>query len=872
MKVNPSDYKYLADFNKYAKFICDKFNVSVEFDGTSAHTDGKTITLPNVSGMSEEEIDLLYGILLHEVGHIKYSDFSTEAFKMLKTTYHAHLANAIEDARVENSLMKEYDGAKDIFTNLYNFQFKDSGLMEKVFHVNLKECSEFHALAIFVHQEIINIKKKLPLNEIVGVSRSKKIFDFNNKYKVDNLISDSPLVSWQDVVVLTNKIYDLFLREYVDKSEKNNILNQENTLEQSSNNLNDFSSKLNEKIAELAALQEEYRQNKEEIKKIKSEANQKIGNLEIEKDKLSKKMEDLKEISKLKKNQSTLDKKISKQDSLQEKNNSKINQYSQKQEKISSKNTENLDNFVSGEDVENNQHKLSPKENEKIKKIENKQNKIKEQISKIQEKNEELLKKKEQILKNKNKILESLNKFSDELKNQPLDSLNEMKNLNKGQLDNVKKEIEELSKDLELEKKNEEIQKNIDSLKKQLSKELVSQLEKIQSKVNESGINAEILPSFEELPDWDSGNEVQKQWDEKVKNQVGGIVNNGAGIRLSSPRDMILEIEKASKNLSQINLAEIFKAQNNMNKLESFNETLSAVNNTESKESLVQLVSSKRHIPLTTEFDLVKKENKSLKTQKIDGIKKQYFGVIKKLKEEFRLKMKFSKKDYFKGSQEEGDLDARNLWKLASGVDENFYEINRPKLVNKVAAAIAIDISGSMDKDFTNYGENLRAVALSLSEGLQECFIKHEISGFHAPVNTLMRDTSSVGSFNRRSNSLETIVYKDYSDSKNYGLENLDLKPTDNSDGESLKLVAERLLKQNSKEKIIFILTDGKPFLSDSNVALMDQDLMRTIDFIKSKKIKVYALGFNDRPALFYKENYTKLTKVEDLLKFAKKL
>ena len=112
--------KKVTAFNNYAKFLSNKFNVSVVFDGVNAHTDGKTITLPNINGMSGDEIDFLYCVLLHEIGHIRHSDFSNDAFKKIKTENHFLVANAIEDARVENLLIKEFDGANEIFENLYN--------------------------------------------------------------------------------------------------------------------------------------------------------------------------------------------------------------------------------------------------------------------------------------------------------------------------------------------------------------------------------------------------------------------------------------------------------------------------------------------------------------------------------------------------------------------------------------------------------------------------------------------------------------------------------------------------------------------------------------------------------------------------------
>lgn len=53
------------------------------------------------------------------------------------------------------------------------------------------------------------------------------------------------------------------------------------------------------------------------------------------------------------------------------------------------------------------------------------------------------------------------------------------------------------------------------------------------------------------------------------------------------------------------------------------------------------------------------------------------------------------------------NLDARNLWKIPTNQGNDFYEINNPKFINKVAVSILVDISGSQNKEkYSGYGEN----------------------------------------------------------------------------------------------------------------------------------------------------------------------
>ena len=91
MLVSQSTIAQLEAFNKYAKFISDQFGVTVVLDGTKACTNGKTIYLPSLSAMNQEEIEFLYCVLLHEVGHVRHTPFSPELFQGIKTQDHFHI-------------------------------------------------------------------------------------------------------------------------------------------------------------------------------------------------------------------------------------------------------------------------------------------------------------------------------------------------------------------------------------------------------------------------------------------------------------------------------------------------------------------------------------------------------------------------------------------------------------------------------------------------------------------------------------------------------------------------------------------------------------------------------------------------------------
>lgn len=131
-----------------------------------------------------------------------------------------------------------------------------------------------------------------------------------------------------------------------------------------------------------------------------------------------------------------------------------------------------------------------------------------------------------------------------------------------------------------------------------------------------------------------------------------------------------------------------------------------------------------------------------------------------------------------------------------------------------------------------------------------------------------MQEQNASSSYNRRSNLIETVVYKSFQNRKNFGIQNISIEATDNSDGEHLRIAAKNLMKYGNKNKIIFYITDGKPFLTDCNLDILDSDLIRTIKWLKDNKITLYALGFNKSAKKFYKENHCFIENTSDMLKF----
>ncbi|CAM5560477.1 VWA domain-containing protein [Eoetvoesiella caeni] len=85
----------------------ERFGVKVFIgnDASHASTDGKTVTIPNVPP-DYPFMDVVWGYLAHEGGHLRFTDFSVPLLSPL----HKYLTNVIEDCRIECAMIKEFPG------------------------------------------------------------------------------------------------------------------------------------------------------------------------------------------------------------------------------------------------------------------------------------------------------------------------------------------------------------------------------------------------------------------------------------------------------------------------------------------------------------------------------------------------------------------------------------------------------------------------------------------------------------------------------------------------------------------------------------------------------------------------------------------
>jgi hypothetical protein len=306
-----------------------------------------------------------------------------------------------------------------------------------------------------------------------------------------------------------------------------------------------------------------------------------------------------------------------------------------------------------------------------------------------------------------------------------------------------------------------------------------------------------------------------------------------------------------------------------MDELKNYNDYLSEIRNvSDLNDSPVGLV-NKQYFPATTRFDICRSELKPNNLNLLSDIKNKNASVINELASIFKIKMRNVKHIKFRGGQEDGIIDARSVYKIPNNLDDHIFEKAFVKPNDKVVVSIAIDLSGSMDKDYTKGGKRLMEMAVILSTALSKATIKHEVIGYGAPAD---KDVAALNAseslYTRTQHRLETIIYKSFEGGN--GLGNIEVKCWDNIDSESIRGVAHKLMKSRSKMKVIINISDGKPFLHGVDAGILDNDVKKTISWLNSNNIKLYPLGFNDYPKNLYGDAYLKIDEYSQLPKYFK--
>lgn len=843
------NYNHVEHFQRFAQILARDFDVQINLEGTNAFADGnKTITLPNILSidMTEDDMNFVIGVLLHEICHIKWSSFDAKLFGSIINQNQFMIVNNLEDARVENVMMKKYDGAKEYFDRLYNYNKEQ---MKKIFKMEFG-LNLWHTFCCGVHDYIVNLEIIKPPTKYD--KEVTKMLD-----KVRPIIDAPKLNSSEDANILGLKIYNVFIDAAKDKSQKLMFKETQEKIDKvkkSFENIIETNTKEFQKIKELRQKLNQLRKESDELK----EKNKKF--FDQPENKLTR------ELYSAADNVKRLKDYINNNDDSNKKLEDRDKRYSEVIKKF--------------EQAKNDLEKTlnSPESKGKKTKLTQKLNKLLSKIKKLSKKIDDLKKKVnanygskrayEEAIK-RNEELISKSGLTKEQIDQKFDKLNKESNQDAVKIAKLNSQIRDM-------------ESQIKCLKDKLKFDMKGKFKEQYNEIMEAAKSGELGPmkpqdilgenpgfEFQDDPDWKEADEVQKRFDKNAEKVTDDIVNNGMSPFGHNVRELYKYIDYTRNNLDYIDLAKIFNDRCRDSKLDQINDYLSEINNTreikDEKDTVIK--ATKQHIPVTTKFDITEYAPKSLINNEIPEIKNKFRGLINKLGELLKIKMRVKRRVRFKPNQENGSLDTRELHRVIIDPNDNLYEIIDPRFENKTRAILAIDISGSMDKAESSYGKKLKELTTILSSALDIAHVKSEVIGFSAPICESMKDCNST-LYNRKRNNLKHTIYKD----KNYdALASIDIDSADNSDGESIRAMGNRLNKTAAKRKILFIISDGRPFLSEADTEILDADLMKTIGHLIKNKIEVYAFGFNDSPAQFYKNHYLKIDNYNDIMPFVHK-
>ena len=131
MKTNAA--KTIKKFKTLTRLMSDKGGIKIRFSGEQCHTDFQSITLPVGDFNDPNYLELIEGAIDHEVGHIKWTDRKWTVKSHAEGSFYNCIRNAIEDIRMENSVVNTWPGAQFNLDRLVNQAINRGwfGLVEK---------------------------------------------------------------------------------------------------------------------------------------------------------------------------------------------------------------------------------------------------------------------------------------------------------------------------------------------------------------------------------------------------------------------------------------------------------------------------------------------------------------------------------------------------------------------------------------------------------------------------------------------------------------------------------------------------------------------------------------------------------------------
>lgn len=281
--------------------------------------------------------------------------------------------------------------------------------------------------------------------------------------------------------------------------------------------------------------------------------------------------------------------------------------------------------------------------------------------------------------------------------------------------------------------------------------------------------------------------------------------------------------------------------------------------------------SSKPHIPITTRFDQVVDDTHN-------GTPKEYARLLNPIKHHVRpirisLERVLKVKEHARwiADQERGSINKRALGRFVT--DKNFrtpFQAYTKFDVKNVAVSLHVDMSGSM------HGEKVRCAqqaALAMGEALNDICIPFEVTGFYTTSSSQISNFASdiemsgdgvgIERFNRTEEILIHHVFKEFDQSRLYGICKI-ASYHNNTDGETVRWSANRLIQRKERRKIMFVFTDGNP-ADHGNSYVSNSDLLKAVKEIERSGIEIVGVGIKHNAVSRFYPNNIEINDIEEL-------
>ena len=210
---------------------------------------------------------------------------------------------------------------------------------------------------------------------------------------------------------------------------------------------------------------------------------------------------------------------------------------------------------------------------------------------------------------------------------------------------------------------------------------------------------------------------------------------------------------------------------------------------------------------------------------------------------------------------ERGRIDRKKLVGLSKSLTKKVFYKKNDGIDLDVSCTLLVDESGSI----RNMQDQLRTLTIAFAEVFEKIGINFEVLGFTTFDWETPDEYEDVFD---RSIAIKMKVYKSFKE--NYGATKYRLgnitAEKQNVDGESLLYANERLQRERTRRKVIFVLSDGVPSCGYKDKLLCDH-LKTCVENIRSNGTEIYAFGIGtSEPRKYYgADNFVYLESCREL-------